>query len=83
MSALEGLSWREHERFDLRQSGSLEFSVANGNLQAFAGLDALRGRRLRLTLEITGEEVRAVAGGREWRDTISARIVEMCIVETG
>lgn len=37
VSALEGLSWREHERFDLRQSGSLEFSVANGNLQAFAG----------------------------------------------
>jgi hypothetical protein len=34
-SRLAGLSWREHERFDLRQAGSLEFRVSNGNLQAF------------------------------------------------
>ena len=36
-SRLDGLSEREHERFDLRQAGSLEFRVANNNLQAFAG----------------------------------------------
>ncbi|MEO8460538.1 MAG: hypothetical protein ABI451_08425, partial [Dokdonella sp.] len=34
---LTGLSWREHERFDLRRTGSLEFTVGNGNLQAFVG----------------------------------------------
>lgn len=34
---LEGLSWREHERFELRNSGSLEFHVANGNLRDFVG----------------------------------------------
>lgn len=27
----------DHERFDLRQAGSLEFAVANGNLRAFIG----------------------------------------------
>ncbi|SFN48986.1 hypothetical protein SAMN05216289_12542 [Dokdonella immobilis] len=34
---LEGRSWREHERFAVRQSGSLDFRVANGNLQSFVG----------------------------------------------
>lgn len=34
---LDGLSWREHEQFNLRESGSLEFRVANGNLQTFVG----------------------------------------------
>lgn len=32
---LRELSWREHERFELRQSGSLDFLVDNGNLQSF------------------------------------------------
>lgn len=36
-SLLDGLSWMGHERFALRNSGSLEFHVANGNLSAFAG----------------------------------------------
>ncbi len=36
-SALEGTSFREHERFDLRRTGSLEFRVVSGNLAAFAG----------------------------------------------
>lgn len=31
------LSWYEHETFDLRQAGSLDFSVRNGNLHAFIG----------------------------------------------
>jgi hypothetical protein len=34
---LPDLSWREHERFELRQAGSLEFNVGNGNLQSFVG----------------------------------------------
>lgn len=34
---LEGLSWRQHERFAVRESGSLEFRVHNNNLQAFVG----------------------------------------------
>ena len=34
---LEGPSWREHERFAVRQAGSLDFRVANGNLQSFVG----------------------------------------------
>ena len=34
---LQELSWREHERFELRQSGSLDFRVGNGNLQSFVG----------------------------------------------
>lgn len=53
------------------------------NVKDFAALDSLRGTRLRLTLEITGQEVRPVAGRREWRDTISARIVEVCVVASG
>jgi len=31
------LSWREHEMFDLRQTGSLEFDVRNSNLHDFIG----------------------------------------------
>jgi hypothetical protein len=31
------LSWYEHELFDLRQVGPLEFDVRNGNLRAFIG----------------------------------------------
>jgi len=31
------LSWYEHEVFDLRQVGPLEFDVRNGNLKAFVG----------------------------------------------
>ena len=31
------LSWYEHETFDLRQAGSLEFDVRNGNLKGFVG----------------------------------------------
>ncbi len=31
------LSWLEHETFDLRQVGSLEFKVRNGNLHRFVG----------------------------------------------
>ena len=31
------LSWYEHETFELRQGGSLEFDVRNGNLKAFVG----------------------------------------------
>jgi hypothetical protein len=31
------LSWYEHEVFDLRQAGSLEFDVRNGNLRGFVG----------------------------------------------
>ena len=34
---LEGLSWREHERFDLRQAGSLDFHAQNGNLSKITG----------------------------------------------
>jgi hypothetical protein len=53
------------------------------NVTDFAALDSLRGKRLRLTLEITGQDVRAVAGRPEWRDTISARIVEVCSLTSG
>jgi hypothetical protein len=31
------LSWFEHELFDLRQQGAIEFDVRNGNLSAFVG----------------------------------------------
>jgi hypothetical protein len=31
------LSWYEHEVFDLREAGSLEFDVRNGNLRGFVG----------------------------------------------
>jgi hypothetical protein len=34
---LDGLSFMEHERFALRESGSIDFRVGNGNLQAFVG----------------------------------------------
>jgi len=34
---LKDLSWRQHERFNVRQSGSLEFRVHNNNLQGFVG----------------------------------------------
>ncbi|MGB0134400.1 hypothetical protein [Dokdonella sp.] len=41
---LPDMSWREHERFELRQAGSLEFHVGNGNLQSFvAGSLQARG----------------------------------------
>ena len=33
----EQLSWYEHEVFNLRQAGSLEFDVRNGNLRGFIG----------------------------------------------
>ena len=34
---LEGLSWREHERFDVRRAGSLDFRAQNGNLSEITG----------------------------------------------
>lgn len=34
---LEGLDWREHERFDVRRAGSLEFHAQNGNLSDITG----------------------------------------------
>lgn len=42
------LSWREHELFDLRPSGALEFDVRNGNLRNFVGgsLQAQGGYRV-------------------------------------
>ncbi len=42
------LSWHDHETFDLRQVGSLEFEVRNGNLYGFVGgsLQAAGGYRL-------------------------------------
>lgn len=42
---LRGLSAREHELFQLRQAGSIDFRVSNGNLQSFVGgsLQALGG----------------------------------------
>jgi hypothetical protein len=34
---LQGLSDQEHERFELRQGGTLDFNVAGGNLRNFVG----------------------------------------------
>ena len=34
---LDGLSFMDHERFSLREAGSIDFRVGNGNLQSFVG----------------------------------------------
>lgn len=65
---LDGLSWREHERFALRQAGSLEFHASNGNLSEITGgsLQARGGYVLDLsdggTLDLTDFRLRPKAG---------------------
>jgi hypothetical protein len=48
------LSWLEHETFDLRNAGSLDFDVHAGNVRAFVGGE----------LQSTGGHVLDFAGGR-------------------
>lgn len=64
---LQGLSWREHERFEVRRAGSLEFRAEDGNLSQITGgsLQARGGYRLKLadgsTVDLTDFRMRPSA----------------------
>lgn len=49
------------------------------NLAAFPALDALRDRRVRFTIEITGREIEKRAHEDEWLATYAARIAAVCV----
>jgi hypothetical protein len=62
------LSWYEHEVFDLRQTGSLEFDVRNGNLRGFVGgsLQAVGGHVIGTptgSIDLTGFRLVPRVGG--------------------
>ncbi len=65
---LDGLSWRQHERFDVRRAGSLEFHAQNGNLSEITGgsLQARGGYVLDLNdggkVDLTNFSLRPKAG---------------------
>ncbi|MBN8481303.1 MAG: hypothetical protein J0L88_06910 [Xanthomonadales bacterium] len=77
-TALDGLSWMGHERFALRQAGSLEFRVANNNLQGFVegSVQARGGYRIELadggSIDLSDFRLRPRAGAPLILDLVGA-----------
>lgn len=56
--------------------------VELANLAEFPGVDAHRAARLRLVVDLEARESRRVAGGDALRETLHARVLEVCVDES-